>query len=176
MAKNICKDYNMNKKDNLLYDIPKDDIECWNLYPKHRWVYDISRVLDAQNIKWNLLPDERFTIPEPLINLQSITPIETGIIYTDRGELPLTEVETFIIKGEIKLIRYVPQIDASVGNIELRINAFTTMHFSKFTGVIVAKVYNDEIYRIQLRPYDSTLADKDKSVIKLISRIYKLKN
>jgi len=41
------------KFDTSNIDIPKDDIECWQRYTKHRWVYDLSRLLDIQNIAWS---------------------------------------------------------------------------------------------------------------------------
>lgn len=40
-------------KINKEIDFPQDDVECWDRYPKHRWVYDLSRLLDTQNIKWS---------------------------------------------------------------------------------------------------------------------------
>ena len=44
----------MQKKTDIQeFDIPKDDIECWDRYPRHRWVYDLSRLLDSQHISWS---------------------------------------------------------------------------------------------------------------------------
>ena len=60
----------MNRKtDTQELDIPKDDIECWTRYPKYRWVYELSRLLDSQHIRWSLFEIDDLTNKELNIKL-----------------------------------------------------------------------------------------------------------
>ena len=159
-------------------DIPKDDIECWDRYPKHRWVYDLSRLLDAQNIKWS--PFE--TLPMLVTNMfletdQNVAYIPSYIyIAPPVGKQILTEV--YITKGEIKHMRHVDKltstlISESVGAVELRISAFVSIHFQKFTGVISVETVGSDIYSIRLKPLSGLALEANAEIAKLIKRIYK---
>jgi len=159
-------------------DIPKDDIECWERYPKHRWIYDLSRLLDAQNIKWSPFETKNLQDLETNLNLESVksVPYKTSHIYINRpiGNSILSEV--YITKGEIKLIRHfnpmtLVEITESVGNVELRISAFVTMYFQKFIGVITTETIGNDIVSIKLRPRLSLAPNAEAA--RLIKRIYK---
>jgi len=161
-------------------DIPEDDIECWDRYPKHRWVYELSRLLDSQSIKWS--PYELEGFPERELNIRLFTNRtllrQPGFIYINRSEGPHLFTEVYITKGEIKLMRHVElrkqtEVLTLNGEVELRINAFITLYFQKFTGVIGIETYSNEIYRIQLRPYLDIISELNQDVIKLVKRIYK---
>jgi hypothetical protein len=159
-------------------DIPIDDIECWERYPKHRWVYDLSRLLDAQNIKWSLFETDALKDKELNIYLESLKEIEydPGYIYINRPNGFHTLAEVYLTKGEIKLTRYFDkrtllEINEFIGNIELRVNAFVSMHFQKFTGVITMEFVGNDIMSIRLRAYPE-LGQNTES-IKLTKRIYK---
>src|SRR5271165_2933417 len=97
------------KTDTNELDIPKDDIDCWERYPKHRWVYDLSRLLDAQNIKWS--PYEISTLPDKEKNMRLHTTkdlvFQPGYIWFKRPEGRHTITEMYLIKGEIKLMRHI---------------------------------------------------------------------
>jgi hypothetical protein len=120
-------------------DIPHDDIECWERYPKFHWVYDLSRVLDAQHIEWKpyydkYLPDRELTIH---LETESTLVRQSGFIYTHKPEGTHLITEVFIVKGEIKFMRHIDpitnaKISSLVGGIELRLNAFVTIHWSYF--------------------------------------------
>lgn len=157
-------------------DIPVDDIECWERYPKHNWVYDMSRLLDSQNIKWSPYNTPIFTEKKLNINLESEKDVTQfpGYIYTEKtfGDDMTTEV--YITKGEIKLIRHIRPADIPlVGEIELRINAFISLHLTKFTGVITVDTQSHEIYRISLRPHTNSVHETNQEVVRLLKRIYK---
>ncbi len=168
------------KTDAQEFDIPKDDIECWERYPKHRWVYELSRLLDAQNIKWspyeiNSLPDRELNID--LYSRKTLIR-QPGYIYMKKAEGRNIITEMFITKGEIKLMRHIDpdthkEISALIGEVELRLNAFVTLYFQKFTGVVAVETYANEIFRIQLRPHVDIANDTNQEVIKLAKRIYK---
>lgn len=161
-------------------DIPKDDIDCWERYPKHRWVYDISRLFDAQHIEWSPYENSIYPQRELSMKLKTELPIvrQPGFIYTKtpKGDYLISEV--FIVKGEIKLIRHIdPSTDRElpilIGEVELRLNAFVALHFVKFTGIITCETYGNEIWRAQLRPYSDSSLAINPEIIKLTKRIYR---
>ncbi len=168
------------KTDTQELDIPEDDIECWERYPKHHWVYELSRLLDSQNIKWS--PYEVEGLPERELNIKLVSNKtlvrQSGFIYIKRPEGPHLFTEVYITKGEIKLMRHVElrkqeEVLTLNGEVELRINAFVTLYFQKFTGVMGIETYSNEIYRIQLRSYLDVISELNQDVIKLLKRIYK---
>lgn len=171
----------MNKKtDTGELDIPRDDIDCWERYPKHRWVYDLSRLLDAQQIGWS--PYEVPMYPYRGLNMKLESNLnviwQPGLIYTKTPTGEFHKSEIYIIKGEIRLIRHMDtttgkEITSSVGEVELRLNAFVTLHFAKFTGVITCDTHGHYIRRIQLRAYSDLSLTTDSEIIKLARRIYK---
>jgi hypothetical protein len=168
------------KTDTQEFDIPKDDIECWDRYPKHRWVYELSRLLDVQNIKWspfsvNTLPDRELSID--LVSNKMLVR-QPGYIYMKKAEGRHTLTEMYISKGEIKLMRHIDpeshkELSSLIGEVELRLSAFTTLYFQKFTGVVGVETISNEIYRMQLRPYLDISIDTNQDVTKLVKRIYK---
>lgn len=161
-------------------DMPKDDLDCWNRYPKHRWVYELSRLLDAQNIKWS--PFEQTDLPHRELNMRLYTrePIirQPGFIYIEKptGNHLLTEV--YIVKGEIKLMRHLDpdsgqELPVLIGEIELRLSAFISLYFSKFTGIITTETFSNEIFHIQLRSNSDLSLTSNQEISKLIKKIYK---
>lgn len=160
-------------------DIPGDDIDCWERYPKHHWVYDLSRLLDSQNIKWS-----PYEIPgmSQVINMELYSVLEhthqSGYIYIHKLDAEEMITEVYITKGEIKLIRQIDpkthiELPGLIGEIELRINAFITLYFAKFTGIIAVRTIGIEIHKIQLRPYAFVINDTNAEAFKLKKRIYK---
>lgn len=171
----------MNRKLELVdIDIPKDDVECWERYPKYRWVYELSRLLDAQHIKWSPYETESLDVCVQNIVLETEQELKQhpGYIFTKKslGNHVITEV--YAVKGEIKLLRHISPktgeaFDDIIGEIELRVNAFMTLHFQKFTGVMSIETYGVDIIRIRLKPYTHISLETDPYVIKLLKRIYK---
>lgn len=168
------------KSDNIEFDIPKDDIECWDRYPKHRWVYELSRLLDAQSIKWS--PFEVSTFPNRELNME-LTSLKAlvrqpGFIWMKKSEGPHLLTEMYITKGEIKFMRHIDpntrkELPNLIGGIELRLSAFVALYFQKFTGVVATETLSNEIYRMQLRPYIEISQETNQELIKLAKRIYK---
>lgn len=168
------------KTDTVEFDIPKDDIECWDRYPKHRWVYELSRLLDAQSIKWS--PFEVNTLPNKELNmdLMSLKSVirQPGFIWIKKSDGAHMLTEMYIAKGEIKFMRHInpmtrEESTSLVGEIELRLSAFVALYFQKFTGVVGAETFSNEIYRMQLRPYVDISHETNQELIKLSKRIYK---
>lgn len=168
------------KTDTIDFDIPKDDIECWERYPKHRWIYEMSRLLDAQNIKWSpyavdSLPDRELNI-DMLSNRSLIR--QPGYIYMKKADGRHMLTEMYITKGEIKLMRHIDpetrkELPGLIGEIELRLSAFVTLYFQKFTGTVGVESYSNEIFRMQLRPHVDISSETNQEVVKLAKRIYK---
>jgi hypothetical protein len=168
------------KTDTIEFDIPKDDIECWERYPKHRWVYELSRLLDAQSIKWS--PYEVDSLPNRELNIDMVSRKalvrQPGYIYMKKSEGQHMLTEMYITKGEIKLMRHIDpitkkELPSLIGEVELRLNAFVTLYFQKFTGVVGVETNANEIFRIQLRPYVDINVETNQEVVKLAKRIYK---
>lgn len=170
---------NMHKKiDTHNLNIPIDDVECWDRYPKYRWVYDLSRLLDAQNIQWSPFKRDNFADMVPNMDFESVSSImyNTGTIFINApiGANIITEV--YIAKGDIKLIRHIDKSTAEeiqdfTGGLELRINAFVSIHFQKFTGVISVESIGNDIMAIRLRPNRDISADQN--LVRLAKKIYK---
>lgn len=163
--------------DTVELDIPQDDIECWDRYPKYKWVYDVSRVLDAQNIKW--APFETNILTDKIANMTLHTvdgiQYEKSHVFVGKltGDCYITDV--YIVKGEIKLLRCANADTQSIspdlpGDVELRINAFVSIYFQKFTGVLSTHTVGNNIYAIHLL---STLNTDGIEETKLIKKIYK---
>jgi hypothetical protein len=164
----------------LKMDIPKTDIVCWDRYTKHRWVYDLSRLLDAQHIKWSLVRTDQFNEPKLNVNIGlhseklNVANTEPGYIFIEEQQEKEVNTEVFIIKGEIKHLRHTKDICSDVkGEIEIRINAFITLYFQKFTGIICVTTIKNNIYAISLKPQENTYKDKSPEIDKLIKKIYK---
>jgi hypothetical protein len=168
------------KTDTFEFDIPKDDIECWERYPKYRWMYELSRLLDSQNIRWSpyfqqSLPDRELSIE--LVTQETILR-QPGFIYIKKPDGQHVISEVYIVKGEIRNLRHFDpitdnELESLIGVVELRISAFVTLHFQKFTGVISVDTYANEILRIRLRPHVDPSHETNIDIIKLIKRIYK---
>jgi hypothetical protein len=163
------------------FNIPKDDIECWDRYPKHRWVYDLSRVLDAQNIKWSPFRTNSLyhkTLNMRLMSLDTDITIEPAFIYIEKQEGLHIMTEAYLSRGEVKLLKHFDketqsEIDVFIGNVELRINAFISMHFQKFNGIITIESMGNCIMGICLRPFIDTSTDINSETYKLTKKIYK---
>lgn len=162
------------------FDIPKDDIECWKKYPKHRWVYERTRIYDAQNIPWSPIETNEFSFQVPAFELQSNISIryKPGVIFVKEHSGLQMRTEVFIAKGEIKHMRHInpetaEELPSLIGEIELRLNAFVALHFVRFTGVISVETYGNEIHRIQLKPYSDLSQEENQNVLKIAKRIYK---
>jgi hypothetical protein len=158
-------------------DIPKDDVECWNRYTKFHWVYDLSRLFEAQSLKWSPFKTEEFFVKRKTYDIISANSQTDSYIYTKDIDGDLTISEVYLIKGELKYMRHINSTTLEElplnGQIELRLNAFSTLYFQKFTGVITIETIGIDIVRIRLRPYVDIMEEKNHEVIKLLRRIYK---
>jgi len=172
----------------MVENIPTTEIECWNKYTAHNWVYDLSRLLDAQNIKWcpfrtaqlsqAALNMRLFSLEEgATLDINHKSDKEPGYIYISppTGNRIFTEV--YIVKGDIKYIRHIDHLTGKeilglVGEVELRLNAFVTLYFQKFTGVFCAETYQNNIYGISLKPHFGK-DEPNNEIGKLLKKIYK---
>jgi hypothetical protein len=163
--------------DTIETDIPLNDIECWERYPKHRWVYDLSRLLDAQNIDWSLYKTQSLTHSAICIDIDTDIEIFPAHIFIKEptGDKILTEL--CIVKGEIKYSRSLDISSKSFvsinGNIELQIAAFISMYFQKYSGIISMTTIGSHIYSISLKSSALMPAETNAEVIKLLKKIYR---
>jgi hypothetical protein len=164
----------MNKKLEIAQlDIPLSDTECWLKYHRHRWVYDMSRLLDAQKISWSPWCHGPYQHRVSASQLDHSTAAEdSGYIYLDHAISHTETTDVAIVRGEIKNIIH-ENTDSSVqGDIELKLTAFVILYFQKFTGVISFVTQDTNIYRIHLRPM-VCLSSDNSDIAKLLKRIYK---
>jgi len=159
-------------------NIPIDDFECWERYPKHRWVYDLSKLLDAQHVEW--YPFENNIFKDTAVNMyfesEQHRICNAGTIFINKPKGIHIVTEVYISKGEIKLSRYFDkltdiEICEFIGNIELRINAFISIHFQKFSGIVAIETIGNDIVSIRLRPHSDITANSD--AMRIAKRIYK---
>jgi hypothetical protein len=171
----------MNKKiDTTDLDVPVDDIDCWTRYPKHRWVYDFGRLLDSQSIPWSPFPDSAYDYEQANITLikSDGTKISNGSVWTRKPQGSSVISEIYLAKGEIKKIRHIDSdsrkvLENAIGEIELKINAFVSIYFGKFTGVLSITTIGNSIFQASLRPLSYSSSSIPADLTKVVSRIYK---
>lgn len=161
-------------------DIPQDDIDCWNRYPKHNWVYDSSRLLEKQQVQWAPFKTDLLDTSIPAFILHSAANIgyNSANIYIQESQGDQTLAEAYIVKGELKYLRLfdttsLEEINECRGYVNLKINAFVSLYFQKFTGVISAELVGNVIYRMSLKPLSHLGITQNAETSKLIKRIYK---
>lgn len=169
----------MNKRNEIKdLDIPIDDIDCITRYPKHKWVYDLTRLLDSQSTPWSLVKTPEFSQTSKIFDLDHNTEVlQTGEIYLRPSDKAPVYTEVFIIKGEIKKHRHLSEsleeLDQNITETDIRITAFVNLHFGKFTGVCVFKSIGNTITQVRLRPCQANYKQSSSDYIRLLSRIYK---
>lgn len=169
------------------YRIPVTDKEAWEQYSSLNWVYDTQRLLGAQHVKWSPFYGWPFDQSIPIHHFDNEILLIEKLPYLQIGELrqghifiKIPEIEkhrfteTIIVKGEIKLAIQTEDnlmpTQKLVGEAELRVYAFATMYFQKFTGCASFETYGNEIYAIKLRPTPSLLPNYEADVPKLLKR------
>jgi hypothetical protein len=183
MAKNTCKGKFMNKRLQLEeLDIPTDDLDCWTRYPKHRWVYDLSRVLDSQGIFWSPinLPG-LIKLANLVLETDQQLPADQGNIYIEEPSGTHRHTDVYITKGSIKLLKFTDaetgqELTEIDGELEIKINAFISMHFTKYTGVVSLETYRNQIFRVQLRPRSHLSEKSNIDIVKISKKIFKRAN
>jgi hypothetical protein len=167
----------MQKKNDL--DIPTDDLDSWARYPRHRWVYEASRLLDAQNIKWSPVPSEQFGFAFDNLSIKTDQTTHcSGKIYLEHPSGRPLYSEVYISRGEIKFIRHVDpktgeNLTELTGGTDLRINAIVSLYFAKFSGVITCHLVGDFIYRIYLRPQPELGLKETVETLRISKKIFR---
>lgn len=158
--------------------IPIDDLECMAMYPKHKWVYELTRLLDSQRIKWEFIDTPGYT-RQKNFNIYSASGdyVDSGSIYVAPSNAMPVLTETFIHRGDIKIQRHLDSLfnvtDSQVmGDASLRLNAFVSIHFNRFSGIITTETYGNEIRRVYLRPLSRISTDITTFEAQLLKKIY----
>jgi hypothetical protein len=184
-------------------DIPLTDQAAWDLYPKHRWVYCTSRLLDLQNIEWSLFYNETFCASlEELGGARNFTEQEMWTdVLKDGDPMPGTifikplsgdslTTDVVVLKGELKWLAHhthsVSERKSHLvvgkkvlpevrGELDLRIAALTRMHFQKFTGVISVDTIGNVIVGVRLRMTPDVISQYPKDWMKHVVKLYNRK-
>lgn len=175
-------------------NIPKDNYDAWKKYPKYNWVYQTTKLLELQGIKWSPFIDEEKTYKIPEYSLRGDISLEKikkavqydtneGYIFIDelKGELILTDVA--IYKGDISWIQHYKNVKNSTilldemnGDIKLRINAIISMHFKKYTGTISFTTIGKNIIGINLKANYDNIEHYPEDWLKKVNRLYNNKS
>lgn len=153
-------------------DVPKTDLECWERYPKQKWLYDRTRVLDAQHVPWT--PVKSITLNTPIDTMYLDVDFKPGTVYVSELGHPLI-AEVVIVKGEIKHTSFIDNgtYIEPIGSISLKVAAFVSIYFHKFNGVVTFHLSGNNIMSAQLKPYDISVLLSNSETSKLLKKIYK---
>jgi len=159
------------------YNIPGTMQDCWEKYPNYNWVYNSTRLLDAQHMPWSPFETSSYSHKLKTFTLSN----DNGFIYIpdneNFSEEPLL-TETIIKTGDLKwLAHYVDSkfIDEINGEADLRINAFIALYLRKFTGGVSFRTRSNHIYEISLCPTKDIIDSYPEVATKLLKKIYKKK-
>lgn len=168
-----------------VYDIPMDDIECYERYLKLNWVYDTGRLLDSQKISWSPYStlDKTHYIPSsmldqelfPVVNVEgSVHKKELGAIFIEKPEGPRVFTDVILQKGDIKWMKSHNGgfIDENLGDVDLRIQAFIVLYFKRFNGCISFETIGNQIYACHLRPTVSIVESYPEEAKVLLKKVY----
>lgn len=188
-----------------LADIPLTDYAAWEMYPKYRWVYSTSRLLDLQNIKWSPFYNnelcaslEEFAIDSKIGNVQEVWQQSTiqegksviGAIFVKPTVGEYLTTDAVILKGELKWLAHhtrKAELDKNQmhvgkkvlnevrGDIELRISALSKMALPKYTGVISVDTIGTTIVSTRLRMTPDVIEQYPDGWMKSIIKLYNRK-
>lgn len=168
------------------YDIIISDIDAWNAYPKFHWMYSTTALLDAQNIKW--APFETadldqgipaFTVGLAKVYIEScseLDPSECSIFIANMSDRYI-RTEALIRKGQLKWFAHFDQVthkfdESVIGEVDLRINAFVTLYFKKFNGIVSFETYGSNIVGVKLRPTVKLIPEYPANVFNNLKRLF----
>lgn len=183
-------------------DIPLDDQSAWDMYPKYRWVYSTSRLLDLQNVQWSIYYGTPFT--SGLYEFQGVndivlshkndpTPVtRAGMVFVDgskvTGDALITDA--VILKGELKWLAHHTEnlqdeddkicigkkvLDEINGGVELRIAAFAKMALPKFTGVVSVDTVGTTIVGVRLHMTPEVISQYPDNWMQNVVKLYNRK-
>lgn len=115
---------------------------------KYMWTMDTAYILNEQQLIWSPFKNETLTFPLPAINSDLEN---TGTIYIEEPTEEKINTCLLLSKGELKHIFQYTEKDILTsidGNSELRVMAFTTIHFKKYTGILNFSSYGKNIISI----------------------------
>jgi len=153
---------------------PEANKDAWTLYTKYNRVQQTSVLFDFQHVEWSPFEDSNYTLKHTAFNIEDYV----GDIYT--AELTGDSLSTAVAvnKGDIKWIMHynektlIPLNDIR-GSLELRIGAFVTTAFKKFSGIVTFKSIGDDIVAIDLKVDDKFIESlDDEELNKNIKRLY----
>jgi hypothetical protein len=153
---------------------PRTSVEAWTQYPKFNKVQQTSILFDFQHVEWQPFADDKFNVEHDAYNIEGYT----GKIYTK--ELKGDELTTYVAinKGEIKWIAHAPKgtyaFEEEIrGSLELRIGAFITTVYKKFSGIVSFDSVGDDVVAVNMHiNKDFAEAITDEDLAKNIKRLY----
>ena len=157
-----------------LDNLPKTNSEVWTLYPQYSAAQQTSMVFDFQTISWTPFKTKVHTQEHPAFNVEGYP----GFIYTKPMSDEHLTTYVAINKGNIKWMGHCAygtvDIEEEIrGSLELRIGAFVTTVYKKFSGIISFESYGDSVVAINLTVNKEFLESvQDEELLKNIKRLY----
>ena len=153
---------------------PMANKDAWNTYTKYNRVQQTSVLFDFQQVDWSPFMDDKHTCKHTAFNIEDYV----GDIYTVNLTGDHLTSAVAINKGEIKWIKHytaetlVPEEEIR-GSLELRIGAFVTTAFKKFSGLVSFKSIGEDVVAVDLKVDNKFINSlEDEELIKNIKRLY----
>lgn len=170
------------------YTIVDNDVDAWNKYPRYNWMYNMSRLLDAQNVAWSPFRTKDLDVGLPTFTIDRsdivfsrldqtwLNKTMAGTVFISPVEGRKIHTETLIRKGSLKWFKHFNPTshnfyDDTIGEVELRINAFVTLYFKKFNGAVSFETVGNQIISIKLYPTKELLSQYPPEVITQLKKI-----
>lgn len=154
--------------------IPAQNRDTWTIYPQYITTQQTSMLFDFQHIEWLPYETDRFTVEHPAFNVEGYP----GSIYTAAFAGDHLDTYVAINKGELKWIAHAPHgtydfEDDVRGSLELRIGAFITTVYKKFSGIVSFESYGENIVAISMSISSDLITSlNDDDLVKNIKRLY----
>ena len=161
--------------------IPTDDLDCWNLFPAHRWVYEKVLVAQSQRLACGLhgaLPDSYPVFSKPNINLKGmgtgsvvIGHAEDMVKHNQPGHMwmqllrgPHISTDCVVIDGDVRWMRHAVGTSGVGGTfkywtieaadnptLEAMIALWVKRHMSGYCGMMNFETIDGRIIETHLR-------------------------
>lgn len=146
--------------------IPTDDPDCWQLYPKHRWVYNKLTIAESQGIPCGphgVMPEQFPVFSKPIFNLKgmgvgsmAICNAEVlahvyhpGHFWMEMFAGDHVSTDCAVVDGHVKWLRHATGVASEGGTfdcwtiesgnrpkLELKIEDWVRQHMAGYTGMM----------------------------------------
>ncbi len=164
--------------------IPVSDVEAWQLYPEHRWVYNKLLICETQNLAHaphGVVPDRFPVFSKPIYNLlglgagsrvihseaQYYAAVQPGHLWMELLSGPHVSTDVALEDGVLRWCRHATAAPGPLGTfdyfaihaardpaLEEKIGAWIAAHLRGFTGIVNLETIGGTIIECHLRMAD----------------------